>query len=248
MQLEHRFTVPASIDVAWDALMDLESVGSCFPGASVTSVEGDEFSGTCKVKLGPISMQYTGSGRFTERDDSAHRAVIEAKGKDKRGNGTAAVTVTASLTAESEGRTAVAVDTDLNITGKPAQFGRGVIQDVSDKLLGQFTECLESKIGAVDDQGAAAESAPASVPESTESAASTAAPASATTPPADTTPPAATREPEPEPATATRAAQESETSALDLGATVLPVLAKRYAPYAVGALAVLFVLWRILRR
>jgi uncharacterized protein len=246
MQLEHRFTVPASIDVAWDALMDLESVGSCFPGATVTSVEGDEFSGTCKIKLGPISMQYAGSGKFTERDDSSHRAVIEAKGKDKRGNGTAAVTVTTSLTAESEERTAVEVDTDLNITGKPAQFGRGVIQDVSDKLLGQFTECLESKIGAADDQGAAAESAPASVPESAEpAAASTAPPASATAPPTASTPPgSAPREPQ----TATRAAQQSESSALDLGATVLPVLAKRYAPYAVGALVVLFVLWRILRR
>ena len=97
MQLEHRFTVPASIDVAWDALIDLESVGSCFPGATVTSVEGDEFAGTCKIKLGPISMQYSGSGKFVERDESSHRAVIEAKGKDKRGNGTAAVTVTASL-------------------------------------------------------------------------------------------------------------------------------------------------------
>jgi uncharacterized protein len=239
VQLEHRFTVPATIDVAWDALMDLESVGSCFPGATVTSVEGDEFSGTCKIKLGPISMQYSGSGKFTERDASSHRAVIEAKGKDKRGNGTAAVTVTASLSAESEERTAVEVDTDLNITGKPAQFGRGVIQDVSDKLLGQFTECLESKIGAADDKGAAAESAPASVPESAEPAAASTAPPASTTPPAS-----ATREPQ----TATRAAQESESSALDLGATVLPVLAKRYAPYAVGALVVLFVLWRILRR
>ncbi len=233
MQLEHRFTVPASVDVAWEALMDLESVGSCFPGATVTSVEGDEFSGTCKIKLGPISMQYSGSGKFVERDESSHRAVIEAKGKDKRGNGTAAVTVTASLTAESEERTAVEVDTDLNITGKPAQFGRGVIQDVSDKLLGQFTECLESKIGAADDQGAAAESAPASVPESAEPAAASTAP-----------PTAASREPEPEP----REAQQSESSALDLGATVLPVLAKRYAPYVVGALVVLFVLWRIIRR
>ena len=235
MQLEHRFTVPASIDVAWEALMDLESVGSCFPGATVTSVEGDEFAGTCKIKLGPISMQYSGSGKFVERDESSRRAVIEAKGKDKRGNGTAAVTVTASLTAESEERTAVAVDTDLNITGKPAQFGRGVIQDVSDKLLGQFTECLESKIGAADAQGAAAESAPASVPESESAAASTAPPT------------AASREPEPEPRAAQRS-EQSDSSALDLGATVLPVLAKRYAPYAVGALVVLFVLWRILRR
>jgi len=238
VQLEHRFTVPASIDVAWEALMDLESVGSCFPGATVTSVEGDEFAGTCKIKLGPISMQYSGSGKFVERDESSRRAVIEAKGKDKRGNGTAAVTVTASLTAESEERTAVEVDTDLNITGKPAQFGRGVIQDVSDKLLGQFTECLESKIGAADDQGAAAESAPASVPESVPESAE---PAAASTAP----PTAASREPEPREA---QRSQQSESSALDLGATVLPVLAKRYAPYVVGALVVLFVLWRIIRR
>nr|MDQ4007892.1 SRPBCC family protein [Actinomycetota bacterium] len=157
MQLEHRFTVPAPIEVAWETLNDLESVGSCFPGATVTSVEGDEFAGTCKIKLGPISMQYAGSGRFVERDEDARRAVIEAKGKDRRGNGTAAVTVTASMTAQSDASTAVAVATDLNITGKPAQFGRGVIQDVSDKLLGQFTQCLESRIGSADDAGAGPE-------------------------------------------------------------------------------------------
>jgi carbon monoxide dehydrogenase subunit G len=225
--MEHRFSVPAPIDVAWETLNDVQRVGSCFPGATVTSVEGDEFAGTCKIKLGPISMQYSGSGRFVERDEGARRAVIEAKGKDKRGNGTAAVTITTSMTAEADDRTAVAVDTDLNITGKPAQFGRGVIQDVSDKLLGQFTDCLESKIGNADDQVEAAESAPASVPE--------AEPAT---------------EPPPQPAASPAAASEppSEPSALDLGATVLPVLAKRYAPHAIGALAVLLVLWRILRR
>ncbi len=257
MQLQHRFTVPAPVETAWEALNDVKSVGECFPGATVTSVEGDEFAGTCKIKLGPISMQYAGSGKFLERDQSAHRAVLEAKGKDKRGNGTAAVTVTTVLTPEAEDRTAVSVDTDLNITGKPAQFGRGVIQDVSDKLLGQFTNCLESKIGVSDEVGAAAESAPASVSESgSTTQTSTAGGPTGTQP--TSSPGAATSTSSGSPASsgasassgssASTGAGSSQESALDLGATVLPVLAKRYGPYALGALAVLFVLWRVLRR
>jgi uncharacterized protein len=237
VHLEHRFTVPAPIDVAWESLNDVESVGSCFPGATVTSVEGDEFAGTCKVKLGPISMLYSGSGTFVERDQGAHRAVIEAKGRDKRGNGTAAVTITTVLTADAEDRTTVGVDTDLNITGKPAQFGRGVIQDVSDKLLGQFTACLESKIGVSDEQGAVAESEPVTVPESGSDMAGEESAAKAGTEP-----------PGPVRAAAASAGASSSESSLDLATTVLPILAKRYAPYAVGALAVILLLWRLLRR
>ena len=239
MQLQHRFTVPAPVETAWEALNDVKSVGECFPGATVTSVEGEEFSGTCKIKLGPISMQYAGSGRFLERDESAHRAVLEAKGKDKRGNGTASVTVTTVLTSEAEDRTTVSVDTDLNITGKPAQFGRGVIQDVSDKLLGQFTDCLESKIGVSGETGGAAEPAPASAPESGSS--------TQTSPPTAETPPAPGGTAS-GPAAASAASSGSQNSSLDLGATVLPVLAKRYGPYVLGALAVFFVVWRIIRR
>jgi len=242
VQLQHRFTVPAPVETAWEALNDVKSVGECFPGATVTSVEGDEFAGTCKIKLGPISMQYAGSGKFLERDESAHRAVLEAKGKDKRGNGTAAVTVTTVLTPEAEDRTAVSVDTDLNITGKPAQFGRGVIQDVSDKLLGQFTDCLESKIGVSPETGAFADSAPASVPES----GTTPEPPPAGGPTAGSTATATAGSATPS-ASSGRGSGEP-ASALDLGTTVLPVLAKRYGPYALGALAVLFVLWRIIRR
>jgi uncharacterized protein len=237
VQLQHRFTVPAPVETAWEALNDVKSVGECFPGAAVTSVEGDDFAGTCKIKLGPISMQYAGSGKFIERDESAHRAVLEAKGKDKRGNGTAAVTVTTVLTPEAEDRTTVSVDTDLNITGKPAQFGRGVIQDVSDKLLGQFTQCLESKIGVAEETSAAAESAPASVPESASTSDTSTAGGAASGPGTSGSA-----------ASGSAAAGSSQESALDLGATVLPVLAKRYGPYALGALAVLFVLWRVLRR
>lgn len=146
MELSHRFVVPSSIDDTWAAFNDLEGIAPCFPGATLTSVEGDDFAGSVKIKLGPIAMMYNGTGRFVERDEPNHRAVIEAKGKDKRGNGTAGATVVAQLTADGTG-TAVAVTTDLAITGKPAQFGRGVIQDVSDRLLGQFVDCIAAKLG-----------------------------------------------------------------------------------------------------
>lgn len=145
MQLQHRFTVAAPIEVTWAAFNDLERVAPCFPGAELTSVEGDDFTGACKVKLGPISLQYTGRGTFLERDETARRAVIEAKGKDKRGNGTAGALVTAQLRTDGDA-TVVEVTTDLNITGKPAQFGRGVMQDVSDRLLGQFVACLQDEL------------------------------------------------------------------------------------------------------
>lgn len=147
MDLEHSFTVDAPVDTVWSTMMDIEGVAECFPGATVTSVEGDSFEGTCKVKLGPIALVYKGSGSFVERDDAAHRAVIDAKGKDKRGNGTAGATVTMTMATEGSG-TRVQVVTDLNVTGKPAQFGRGVMQDVSDKLLGQFVDCLAGKFEA----------------------------------------------------------------------------------------------------
>ena len=130
-------------------------MAACFPGATVTSVEGDTFQGSCKVKLGPIALVYNGTGTFVEKDESAHRMVIDAKGKDKRGNGTAGAHVTATMTEAGTG-TRVEVLTDLAITGKPAQFGRGVMQDVSDKLLGQFTACLEQKVGDASAASAAA--------------------------------------------------------------------------------------------
>ncbi len=145
MELRHDFSVPAPVDETWGTLMDLQRVGSCFPGAVVTEAGEDRFAGTVKVRLGPIALQYAGAGTVVERDDAAHRAVIEAKGKDRRGNGTAGATVTLELAPEGEG-TRVAVSTDLSVTGKPAQFGRGVMQDVSDTLLQQFVGCLERQL------------------------------------------------------------------------------------------------------
>ena len=146
MDLEHDFTVPMPVGEAWTAFNDLELIAPCFPGAVITSVDGDDFTGTAKIKLGPIALMYTGKGIWRERDEAARRVVIEANGKDKRGNGTAGATITARLEEDGPG-TRVVVHTDLKITGRPAQFGRGVIQDVGTKILDQFADCLSTRLG-----------------------------------------------------------------------------------------------------
>jgi carbon monoxide dehydrogenase subunit G len=145
MQLEHSFTVPVGIDDAWKVLLDIEQVAPCMPGAALDSVDGDDFTGTVKVKLGPIGLTYKGKASFVEKDEAAHRATINAQGRDARGNGTASARVTATLS-EGSGETKVDVVTDLDITGKPAQFGRGVMVDVGNKLIGQFADCLAGKL------------------------------------------------------------------------------------------------------
>ncbi len=174
MELTHRFTVPAPVEETWATFNDIEGVAGCFPGATVTSVEGDTFQGSCKVKLGPIALVYNGSGTFLDKDDTNHSMKIDAKGKDKRGNGTAGAKVTATMTANGDS-TDVVVITELAITGKPAQFGRGVMQDVSDKLLGQFVACVEKKLGGGDQE--AEEPPAAAAPVETAAAAETSAPA-----------------------------------------------------------------------
>jgi carbon monoxide dehydrogenase subunit G len=146
VQLENSFTVPVPVDEAWRVLLDIERIAPCMPGAALDTVTGDEFTGRVKVKLGPINLTYQGKAAFVEKDEAAHRAVIDARGKDQRGNGTAAAVVTATLQAEGE-VTRVDVLTDLNITGRPAQFGRGVMTDVGNKLLGQFADKLAAQLG-----------------------------------------------------------------------------------------------------
>ena len=147
MELTHSFTVPADPDRTWALLTDLEQVGGCFPGATVTSADEEAFEGEVKVKLGPIAVTYQGKGRFLERDDDAHHAKIEGVGRGMRGLGNATAVATVDLAPDGAG-SRVDVVTDLSITGKPAQFGRGVMQTVSDKLLGQFVQCLEAKLAA----------------------------------------------------------------------------------------------------
>jgi carbon monoxide dehydrogenase subunit G len=149
VQLENSFTVPLPIDEAWRVLMDIDRIAPCMPGAILDSVEGDDFTGRVKVKLGPINLTYQGKGSFIERDEAAHKAVIDARGKDQRGNGTAAAIVTANLSSEGS-VTRVDVLTDLNITGRPAQFGRGVMTDVGNKLLGQFADKLSAQLASGD--------------------------------------------------------------------------------------------------
>lgn len=146
MQLENSFTVPVPVDEAWRVLLDIERIAPCMPGAALDSVDGDDFTGRVKVKLGPINLTYQGKASFIEKDEANHKAVIDARGKDQRGNGTAAAVVTANLKAEGS-VTRVDVLTDLNITGRPAQFGRGVMTDVGNKLLGQFADKLAAQLG-----------------------------------------------------------------------------------------------------
>jgi carbon monoxide dehydrogenase subunit G len=225
VELNHRFTVPTGVEETWAHFNDIASVAECFPGAQVTEADESSFSGSVKVKLGPIALQYNGSGTFVEKDEDAHRFVVDAKGKDKRGNGTAGAKVTVSMS-DAGGSTDVSVETDLAITGKPAQFGRGVMQDVSDKLLGQFVACLEQRLAAPEP---APEPPPAPESEPQAGAAAASAPAP---------PPAAPPPPRPAP----------EPEALDLGSAVLPVLLKSYWKQAAAAVVVLAVLRRLLRR
>lgn len=169
MQLEHEFTVPVPVDEAWNVLLDVERMAPCMPGATIDSVDGDSFTGRVKVKVGPVTVSYSGSASFLEKDAEAHRVVVEAKGKETRGAGTAAATVTAQLH-EGEADTRVTVVTDLAITGRPAQFGRGVMDDVGKKLLGQFAECVAGQLGqagAADTAAATGEGATTERAEST---------------------------------------------------------------------------------
>jgi uncharacterized protein len=146
MELHHEFTVPVPVDEAWRALLDIERVAPCLPGASVEDYDGKTVTGSVKVKVGPITVTYRGTAVFEEQDESAHRMVLIASGRETRGQGTARATVTGTLTGQ-DGGTAVSVRTDLAVTGRPAQFGRGVMAEVGDRLIGQFARCLAERLG-----------------------------------------------------------------------------------------------------
>jgi hypothetical protein len=161
MELTNDFRVGIPVERAWEVLTDVELIAPCMPGAQLQEVEGDEYRGVVKVKVGPVTAQYKGAARFVERDQAGHKVVLRAEGRETRGQGNANATITAQLTPDGDG-TAVSVVTDLTVTGRVAQFGRGVMADVSSKLLGQFVDCLEHKL-LVEPAGAAAE-APATGP------------------------------------------------------------------------------------
>jgi uncharacterized protein len=158
MELEHSFTVPVPEERAWEVLMDVNRVAPCMPGASLDSVEGDDIKGRIKVKVGPIAMTYAGTAHFTERDAQNHVIVLEASGKETRGAGTASASVRSTLQGQGD-QTHVIVNTTLNVTGRPAQFGRGVMAEVGGKLIGIFASNLAEMLAAdpgqpADDAGA----------------------------------------------------------------------------------------------
>jgi len=159
MKIANQFTVSAPIEQVWDVLCDLEQVIPLMPGAQLTGHEGDDYLGKVKVKVGPVTSEFSGKVRFVEQDREQHRAVIDGKGKEARGTGNAAATVTAQLH-EAEDRTRVTVDTDLKIVGKLAQFGSGMLQQVSEKLLGQFVDSLEAELKAQSAAPAGAQESP----------------------------------------------------------------------------------------
>ena len=232
MDLSHQFTVPTGVEETWAHFQDIAGLAECFPGATVTSAEAESFSGSVKVKLGPIALVYNGSGTFVEKDDAAHRFVVDAKGKDKRGNGTAGAVVTLAMAEAAGGGTDVDVRTDLNITGKPAQFGRSGMQDVSDKLLGQFVQCLEERLSGASEPEPVATTTP---PE----------PATAAGPPA---PPSPLTSAASAPSGGQSGGQHRDDDALDLGATVLPVLLKTYRNQIAAALGLLLIVLLLRRR
>ena len=186
MELNDSFEVAHPIDAVWDVITDVERIAPCLPGAQLTGSDGDAYEGLVKVKVGPITSQYKGKASFTERDDDAHRLLMSASGRDTRGAGNASAEITVSLEAVTDTSTQVSVHTDLTITGKVAQFGRGVLADVSKKLMGQFADNLadlvaadvashdpaeaaeaddSSTAGQPDDSGPAQDAAPAAVPQ-----------------------------------------------------------------------------------
>jgi carbon monoxide dehydrogenase subunit G len=240
MQLENKFTIEAPIEKAWEALNTPEMIAPCFPGATLTEYEGDSFTGTVKVKLGPISLTYKGKGTYVTRDEDAHKVVIEATGRDSRGNGTASATVTGSMIADGPDKTAVTMVTDMTITGRPAQFGRGVISDVADKIIGQFASCVAEKLTPQQDSAPAAAS---SSNGTAGTATATATPAVPVTPATTSAPTAPTT---PKPVTTPSAPMKSDIDAIDLLDTAGAPVLRRLAP--VLAVALLGLIIFLIRR
>jgi carbon monoxide dehydrogenase subunit G len=222
MKLENEFTVHAPVEQAWQVLLDVERVAPCLPGAAIEGTDGDAHKGTMTIKIGPITTRYSGTVKIEQADETARRAVMRAQARDSRGKGTAAATITSTME-EVEGGTRVHVETDLRVTGPAAQFGRGVMQDVSAKLMGRFADCLAEEMAGA---GAAAVSPPDAVSARPEPPPG----------PAGDSAEAAARAPEP------RRSEE----VLDLGEASRAALLKRVAP--VAAVMALLIVWLGIRR
>ena len=246
MELRNEFTVNVPVEEAWSVLTDVERIAPCLPGAELREVEGEEYRGVVKVKVGPITAEYKGTARFLEQDATAHKAVLRAEGRETRGQGNASATITATL-APSGGSTTVAVVTDLTIAGKVAQFGRGVLGDVSNKLMQQFVESLESTVLA--SRAAAAPAEPAGSAEGAGPIGPAGNGASQGTANAGSGVGAGAAGPQAAEAMAAAPASKGAAS-VDLLKVVGPSLLKRGLPVLAGAgvLAVAVLRWRARRR
>ncbi len=249
MELVNDFTVNVPIDEAWTTLTDVERIAPCLPGAQLQEVEGDVYRGVVKVKVGPILAQFKGQATFIEKDEANHKAVLKAEGRDTTGKGNASALITARLEPEGDTLTKVTVATDLTITGKVAQFGRGALADVSTKLLGQFVDQLESTVlnqpqttnGSESPAAPAATAAPAASDSAVAEPAPAAEPASAADTPAADTPAA-------EASAAVRKVDHAEAAPIDLIDTAGAPLAKRIVPVAVVTVIAVLVIRRIRRK
>jgi carbon monoxide dehydrogenase subunit G len=234
MKLENEFTVNVPVEDAWNVLLDLERVTPCLPGAALTEQsDDDEYKGEMKVRLGPVTQEYNGTVRIEEADESEHRAVLKADGKDARGQGAATATITSTLHDEGEGSTKVRVETDMRITGRAAQFGRGVQQDVAERLLSRFAECLENEIvgGGAEEEAEAAATSEAGPLENGAAAEG-----------------ASEEEEQPR---RRIIQQDREVEPLDLGEASRDAVLKRVkqaAPVAAGVVALVVVIWLVRRR
>lgn len=230
MKIEDQFRVDVPIDEAWRVLLDVERIAPCMPGAQLQEIEGDEYRGVVKVKVGPITAQYKGAAKIVEADEAARRIVLKGEGRDTRGQGNASATVTVLLAEDGAG-TKVDVDTDLNVTGKVAQFGRGVMADVSAKLLAQFVSSLEANVLDGDAAAAAGSVSATAVPEALGAGAAA---------------PAAVEAGAPAPAAiegGVRRIDSPEVEPVDLMDAAGGAVAKRLVPVLAGVGVVVVLLW-----
>lgn len=251
MELDHEFTVPVPVGQAWPVLLDVERIAPCMPGATLDSVDGDEFTGRLKVKLGAMTITYKGSARIASQDESAHTVTIEGTGKEARGSGTASATVQAQMHDEGE-QTRVTVHTKLNVTGRPAQFGRNILSEVGGKLISRFAGNLAEEITRDEPPAEASAAAPETKAPAEESATPATEPAEPQVAPTEAATgkdaaPQETPKPSPAPAPREHAVRSSDDEAINLLEFAGPSIAKRLAPVVAG-LAAVWTLRRIIRR
>jgi uncharacterized protein len=239
MKIEDQFRVDVPIEEAWRVLLDVEGIAPCMPGAQLQEIEGEEFRGVVKVKVGPITAQYKGAARILEADEAARKIVLKGEGRDTRGQGNASATITVLLAPDGTG-TKVSVDTDLNVTGKVAQFGRGVMADVSSKLLAQFVACLESSVLSGDNGSASPDAAAEPAPAVSRGSADFDAPAAAAE--FAQTPGAAA------PVEGIRKIDSAEAEPVDLMDAAGGAVAKRLIPVFAGVTLVAIFVWLLRRK